>query len=225
MLKDCPSKARTKPYQVKACMPLLQVTSESVPSAARVDNGSGNDSDVSPLETNEPILSMAFNNSTLNLEAMMPNNVNDVKLRVTPLQCIDVVIDNERYKGLFDFGAQIPMINKRLVGGNAGRLGAVQVQDVVGDPMQDALVSLNVSCCRDGDGKFIEVNEPTEIVFAATDCTTGCGVILPSTICDELRIAKPCLVTPIPNANCIGVNKSPEVCDSDEPSTDEQPVH
>ena len=28
MLKDCPSKAKTKPYQVKACMPLVQVTTE-----------------------------------------------------------------------------------------------------------------------------------------------------------------------------------------------------
>ena len=26
------------------------------------------------------------------------------------------------------------------------------------------------------------------------------------------------------NANCVGVNKSPDVCDSDEPQTDEQPV-
>ena len=29
---------------------------------------------------------------------------------------------------------------------------------------------------------------------------------------------------PIPNANCVSVNKSPDVCDSDEPQTDEQPV-
>ena len=26
--RDCPSKAKTKPYQVKPCMPLVQVTSE-----------------------------------------------------------------------------------------------------------------------------------------------------------------------------------------------------
>ena len=47
---------------------------------------------------------------------------------------------------------------------------------------------------------------------------------MPSTICDELETAKPCLLVPIPNANCDGVNKSPDVCDSDEPQTDEQPV-
>ena len=43
MLKDCSSKAKTKPYQVKACMPLVQVTSENVPSLARVDHSSDND--------------------------------------------------------------------------------------------------------------------------------------------------------------------------------------
>ena len=65
---------------------------------------------------------------------MMPNNVNNVKLHVTPLQYIDVVIDNVKCKGLCDSGAQIPMITKRLVGGNAGSLGTVQVQGVVGIP-------------------------------------------------------------------------------------------
>ena len=135
MLKDYPSKARTKPYQVKACMPLVQVTSESVPSVTEADHSSGNDADVSPLETNEPVLSMVFNNSKLSIEAMMPNNINDVKLRVTLLQYIDVVIDNIKCKGLCDSGAQIPMINKRLVGGNARGLGTVQVYGVVGDPV------------------------------------------------------------------------------------------
>ena len=102
--------------------------------------------------------------------------------------------------------------------------------------MQAKLVSLNVSCCPDGDGIFIDVNGgPTQIVFAVTDCITGCEIILPSTIYDELRTAKPCLVMPIPNANCVGVNigrfvncvgvnKSPNVCDSDKQQTNEQPV-
>ena len=79
MLKDCPSKAKTKPYQVKGCMPLVQVTSESVPSVARVDHNSGKAADVYPLENDETILSMVLNNSKLNIKAMMPNNVNDVK--------------------------------------------------------------------------------------------------------------------------------------------------
>ena len=81
-MKDCPSKVKTKPHQVKKCMPLVQVTSESVPSVARVDHSSGNDADISPLETDETILSMVFNNSKLSIEAMMPNNVNDVKWRI-----------------------------------------------------------------------------------------------------------------------------------------------
>ena len=102
MLKDCPSKAKTNPYQIKACMTLVQVTSESVPSVVRVVHSRGNDADVSPLETDETILSMVFNNSKLSIEAMQQNNVNDVKLRVTPLQCIDVVIDNVKCKGLCD---------------------------------------------------------------------------------------------------------------------------
>ena len=100
MLIDCPSKAKTKPYQVKASMPLMQLTSESVPSVARVDHSSGNDADVSPLETDETILSMVFNISKFSIEAMMPNNVNDVKLRATLLQYIDVVIGNVKYNGL-----------------------------------------------------------------------------------------------------------------------------
>ena len=76
-----------------------------MPSVARVDHSSGNDADVSPLETDETILSMVFNNDKLSIEAMMPNSVNDVKLHVTPLQYIDVVIDNVKCKGLCDFGA------------------------------------------------------------------------------------------------------------------------
>ena len=75
MLRDCPSKAKTKPYQVKAFMPLVQVTLEIVPRVARVDHGSGNDGDVSPLETDKPILSMVFNNSKLSIEAMMSNTL------------------------------------------------------------------------------------------------------------------------------------------------------
>ena len=101
-----------------------------------VEHSSGNGADVSSLETDEPILSMVFNNSKLSIEAMMPNNVNNVKLRHTSLQCIDVVIDNVKCKGLCDCDAQIPMIIKRLVGGNAESLGTVQVQGVVGDPAQ-----------------------------------------------------------------------------------------
>ena len=58
----------------------------------RFDHSSGNDADESPLETDETILSMVFNNSKLSIEAMMPNNVNDVKVSVTPFQYIDVVI-------------------------------------------------------------------------------------------------------------------------------------
>ena len=85
-------------------------------------------------------------------------------------------------------------------------------------------MSLNVSCCPDGDGKFIDVNEPTQIVFSVTDCMTGCDVILLSIMCEQLRTAKPCLVMPIPNANCVRVNKLPDVCDSDELQTDEHPV-
>ena len=53
---------------------------------------------------------------------------------------------------------------------------------------------------------------------------TGCDAILPLTICDDLRTAKPCLVVLIPNANCVDVNKLPDAYDSDEPQTDEQPV-
>ena len=63
--------------------------------------------------------------------------------------------------------------------------------------MKAELVSLNVSCCPDDDDKFIDVNGTTQIEFAVTDCMTGCDVILQSTICDELRTAKPCLVMPI----------------------------
>ena len=48
MLKDCPSRVKTKAYQVKACIPLVQVTSESVSGAARLDHSSGNDADVAP---------------------------------------------------------------------------------------------------------------------------------------------------------------------------------
>ena len=90
--------------------------------------------------------------------------------------------------------------------------------------MQAEFVSLNVSCCPDDDGKFIDVNGPTQIVFAMTDCMTGCDIILPSTICDELRTVKPCLVMPIPNANHVVANKSPDFCDYNEPQTDEQPA-
>ena len=222
MLKDCLSKAKAKPNQVKACMPLVQVTSESVPSMARVDHLSVNDADISPLETDETILSMIFNNSKLSIKTLMPNNVNDVRLHVTPLQYIDVVIDNVKCKCLCNSGAQISMINNRLVGSNAGSLGTMQVHGVVGDPVQAELVSLDVSCCTDGDDKLTDVNGPTQIVFAVTDYMTRCDVILPSTICDELRTAKPFSV--IPNANCVGVNKLPDVYDSDEPQTDEQPV-
>ena len=89
----------------------MQLTSESVPSVARVDHSSSNDAEVSPFETDETILSMVFNNSKLSLEVMMPNNVNYVKLRITQLQYIDV-IDNIKRKGLFDSGAQIPMTYK-----------------------------------------------------------------------------------------------------------------
>ena len=121
-------------------MPLVQVTSDSVPSLARADHISGNDSDVSTLEADETILSLVFNNCKLSIQAMMPNNVNDVKLRATPLQYIDAVIDNVNCKGLCDTGGQIPMINKRLVGGNTGSLGTVQVQGVVGDLVQAKLV-------------------------------------------------------------------------------------
>ena len=63
ILKDCPSKAKTNPYQVKAYIPLVKETSENVPSVAGADHSSGNDANVSPLETNEPVLSMVFNNS------------------------------------------------------------------------------------------------------------------------------------------------------------------
>ena len=62
----------------------------------------------------------------------------------------------------------------------------MQVQGVFGDPMQDELASLNVSCYPDGDGKFIDVNGPTQFVFAVTDCMTRCDIILPSTICNVL---------------------------------------
>ena len=116
-------------------MPLVQVTSESVPSVARVNHSSGNDADVSPLEIDDSIFSMIFNNSKLSIEAMLPNNVIDVKLLVTPLQYIDVVIDNVKCNGLCDSGAQIPMINKCLV----GSLVTMQVQDVVGIPCKPNL--------------------------------------------------------------------------------------
>ena len=106
---------------------------------AGADHSSGNDADVSPLETDETILSMVFNNSKLNIETTMPNNVIDVKLRVTPLQYTDVVIDNVKCNGLRDSGAQISMINKRLFGGDAGSLGVVQVQGVVGIPCKPNL--------------------------------------------------------------------------------------
>ena len=80
-------------------MPLVQVISESLPSVAGVDHSSGNNADESPLETAETILSMVFNNSKLSIKALMRNNVNDVKLHITPLQYIDVVIDNVKCKG------------------------------------------------------------------------------------------------------------------------------
>ena len=86
------------------------------------------------------------------------------------------------------------MINKRLVGDNTGSHATMQVQGVGGDLVQAVRVLLNVSCCPDGDGKFTDVNGPTQIILTVTDCMTRCDAILPSTICDELRTAKPCLV-------------------------------
>ena len=71
--------------------------------------------------------------------------------------------------------------------------------------MQAELVSLNVSCCPDGDGKSIDVYGPTQIVFAVIDSMTEYDVILPSAICDELRTANPCLVMTIPSASYVGV--------------------
>ena len=70
---------------------------------------------------------------------MMPNDVNDVKLNVTLLQYIDVVINNVKRKGLCDSGAQIPMINKRLIGGSAGSLGTVQVRALLVIPCKPNL--------------------------------------------------------------------------------------
>ena len=162
---------------------------------------------------------MDFNNIKLSIQAMMPNNVNDVILSVTPLQYIDVVIDNVKFQGLCDSDAQIPMINKRLVERNAGSLGISAGSGHFLDIVQAELVLL-----LKRRWQIIDENRPTQIIFAVTDCMTWCDIILPSTISDELRTAKSCSVMLIPNANCIGVNKSPDVCDSDEPQTDEQTV-
>ena len=80
-------------------MPLVQVTSECVPNVASVDHSSGDDTYIFSLENDASISSMVFNNSKLSIEAMKPNNASDVTLRVTPLQYIDIFIDNSKYKG------------------------------------------------------------------------------------------------------------------------------
>ena len=59
---------------------------------------------------------------------MMPNNVNDVKLRVTPLQYIDVVIDYVKCKCLCDSGAHIPMINKDITSIAYYQIALVRIQ-------------------------------------------------------------------------------------------------
>ena len=88
--------------------------------------------------------------------------------------------------------------------------------------MQAELVSLNVSCCPDGDNKFIDVNGPTQIVFAVTNSMTGCDIILISIICNELRTAKPCLVMQYLMLTVLVLTN--RLSESDEPQTDEQPV-
>ena len=70
------------------------------------------------------------------------------------------------------------MINKLLFGGNAESLETVQIQGIVLGPVQAELASLNASCYPAGDGNFIDVSGPTQIIFSVTDGVTGYDVIL-----------------------------------------------
>jgi hypothetical protein len=78
----------------------------------------------------------------------LPTNVEGVKLRVSPLQYVDVMIDGIKCRALADSGAQIPIIKKSVLN-TIAPIGHTQIQGVTGDAETKPLVALDVKLARD----------------------------------------------------------------------------
>jgi hypothetical protein len=113
-------------------------------------------------------------------------NANDVVL--TPLDYIDVVVNQQKLRALIDSGCQCPLINKRVIQDDPlTTIGSIMIQPIVGAPVPAKLAAFDVTKFVDGNGERCDNGRPLHLVFAVVDNLVYHDVILPASVVDELK--------------------------------------
>jgi len=118
----------------------------------------------------------------------LPTDIEGVKLKVYPLQYIDVVINGARHRALIDSGAQIPVIKQSVVN-SITPIGQVQIQGVVNKSVTKTLIALDVKLAHEPIiDNCSRIEQSMNIVSAVNECNSSqCDIILPADVVDDLR--------------------------------------
>jgi hypothetical protein len=109
------------------------------------------------------------------------------KLKVAPLQYIDVVIAGKYCRALIDSGAEVPLIRSNLVP-NVSTIGTIIIQPCIGQTVPAKLAVLDIAKFDSevGSEKAENIKGPLHMVFAVTDLASF-EVILAVTVVNELK--------------------------------------
>ena len=108
-------------------------------------------------------------------------------LQITPLQYIDVCVNDVQCKGLIDSGAQITVLSQQVFDKlKPDVCGYVNIQGIVGDVIPAPLVNVNI---KSNEGQsYVNVGEGLQVTCAIASLTNvEHDVVLPVDIVNDIQ--------------------------------------
>ena len=104
------------------------------------------------------------------------------KIKISPLQFVNVLVEGRKFTALSDSGSQIPILNIGVIDMTESRvMGSVNLRGVIGKSITVPLVSASIKLA--GDGVSEKMMETLQLTCAVVELNAdGYDVILPQDI-------------------------------------------
>jgi hypothetical protein len=186
--------------------PVDAVSQALVTDSGAIVMNTSSDSLSRPLNVSRPSNServVDSNNTVNDVEVVHVNGCVTVKdIQLTPLQYIDIFVNDRRLKALVDSGCECPLVDsKALLGDPISTIGNIWIQPIVGPAVPAKLAALDVTQFVTESAPASKEGKPLHLVFAVVDNLVGHEVVLPASVADELlQTSQHCYAQPCTNA-------------------------
>jgi hypothetical protein len=141
------------------------------------------------------------------------------KIKIAPLQPMNVYIGKKCWPALVDSGAEVPLIHRRVLGEtNVSTVGNILIQPIVGPAVEAKLVALDVARHVADTDQSVASRQasPLHVTFAVTERLNGHNVLLPASLAEELKSSSQHSIhLPCVEASSLHMPHTSVMCDQD----------